>query len=80
VSGSPYAALRITGAGLEGANPFELLANYKPDARHRMGDYTLVVVGAQFADGPGFILLAGTGQTGELLLDSSCAAVGGGGG
>jgi CDP-diacylglycerol pyrophosphatase len=79
VSGSPYDALRITGSGLEGANPFELLADAKPDVRHHIGDYTLVVVGAQFAAGPGFILLAGTGQTGELLLDSTCAAVGGGG-
>jgi CDP-diacylglycerol pyrophosphatase len=80
VSGSPYDALRITGAGLDGANPFELLVNFKSEARHHMGDYTLVVAGAQFADGPGFIVLAGTGQTGELLLDSSCSAVGGGGG
>ena len=44
-----------------------------------MGDYTVVVAGMQFANGPGFIVLAGTGQTGELLLDSSCAAAGGGG-
>ncbi len=79
VGGSPYDALRIAGAELDGANPFELLASLKPEARRHMGDYTLVVVGAQFAGGPGFILLAGTGQTGELLLDSSCAAAGGGG-
>lgn len=76
VMGSSYAALRILGDGLDGANPFELLANMKADARHHMSDYTLVVAGMQFESGPGFIALAGTGPTGELLLDSSCAAAG----
>ncbi len=38
-----------------------------------MGDFTLVVVGMQFQDGPGFMLLAGKGPAGELLLDSTCA-------
>ncbi len=80
VAGAAYQALRISGAGLDGANPFELLANLKSDARHHLGDYTLVAAGAQFTTGPGFILLSGTGQTGELLLDPSCAAAGGGGG
>jgi len=79
VSGSTYEALRIAADGLDGANPFELLANSKPEARHHMADYTLVVVGTQFKSGPGFILLTGTGQSGELLLDSSCSAAGGGG-
>ncbi len=77
--GSPYDALRINGEGLNAANPFELLANLRPGVRNHMGDYTVVVAGMQFANGPGFIVLAGTGQTGELLLDSSCAAAGGGG-
>jgi CDP-diacylglycerol pyrophosphatase len=79
VAGSTYQALRITGDGLDGSNPFELLANLKPDVRHHMGDYTLVVVGTQFKNGPGFILLTGTGPTGELLLDASCAVAGAGG-
>lgn len=79
VGGSTYEALRITGEGLDGANPFELLANLKPEARHHLGDYTLVVAGVQFKSGPGFVVLTGTGQTGELLLDSSCAVAGGGG-
>ncbi|MGO8854837.1 MAG: CDP-diacylglycerol diphosphatase [Steroidobacteraceae bacterium] len=79
VGGSTYEALRITAEGLDGANPFELLANLKPEARHHLGDYTLMVAGMQFKSGPGFIVLTGTGQTGELLLDSGCAVAGGGG-
>lgn len=79
VAGASYDALRLTGDALDGANPFELLARLKPEARLHMGDYTLVAAGVQLPSGPGFILLAGTGQTGELLLDSTCAVAGGGG-
>jgi CDP-diacylglycerol pyrophosphatase len=79
VAGSTYSAMKIQGDGLDGSNPNELLAKLNLDARHHMGDYTLVVAGAQFSSGPGFVLLAGTGPTGELLLDSSCAVAGGGG-
>jgi CDP-diacylglycerol pyrophosphatase len=79
VAGSSYQALKVMGVGLNGANPFELLARLNPEVRHRMGDYTLVAAGMQFRDGPGFILLTGTGRTGELLLDSSCSAAGAGG-
>ena len=77
--GSPYAALRIDGDGLNAANPFELVVNLKPDVRNHIGDYTVIVAGMQFKNGPGFIVLTGTGQTGELLMDSSCAVAGGGG-
>jgi CDP-diacylglycerol pyrophosphatase len=76
VAGSTYQALRIMGEGLDGSNPFELLASLKPDTRHHMGDYTLVAAGMQFRGGPGFVVLTGTGPTGELLLDSSCAVAG----
>jgi CDP-diacylglycerol pyrophosphatase len=79
VAGSTYDGIRINGEGLDGSNPFELLAGLKPDVRHHMGDYTLVVAGMQFSSGPGFVALAGTGPTGELLLDSSCAVAGAGG-
>jgi len=79
VADSTYQAMRIMGDGLDGTNPFELIANLKPDVRHHMGDYTLVVAGMQFKGGPGFILLTGTGPTGELLLDSSCSLAGAGG-
>jgi CDP-diacylglycerol pyrophosphatase len=79
VAGSTYQALRVMGDGLDGANPFELLANLKPDVRHHMGDYTLVVAGMQFKTGPGFVVLTGTGPTGELLLDATCSVAGAGG-
>jgi len=36
-------------------------------------DYSLIVAGMQFKEGPGFVVLAGTGLAGELLLDSKCA-------
>jgi CDP-diacylglycerol pyrophosphatase len=75
-AGSTYLAVRIMGEDLDAANPFELLANQVPDARHRMGDYTLVVAGMDFKAGPGFVVLAGTGPTGELLLDATCAVAG----
>jgi CDP-diacylglycerol pyrophosphatase len=79
ISGSTFQARRIVADGLEAANLFELLATLSPDARHHMGNYTLIVAGMQFKDGPGFAVLTGTGPSGEILLDSSCAVGGGGG-
>jgi CDP-diacylglycerol pyrophosphatase len=79
VAGSTYEAQRIMGEGLDGASPFEMLASLSPDVRHHMGDYTVVVAGMQFKNGPGFVILTGTGPTGELLLDSTCAVAGAGG-
>ena len=76
IGGSGYNALRIGGEDLNGANPFELLAERMPRAKHAMGDYTLVVAGMQFENGPGFVLLAGRSRAGELLLDSTCAIAG----
>jgi len=84
----PYYALRIRGPSLDNANPFELLVNGLPGARQSLAAYTIVVAGAQFDDGPGFIVLAGRTPTrpgllgprpaglvapGETLLDSTCA-------
>jgi CDP-diacylglycerol pyrophosphatase len=79
VAGTTFQALQVLGDGLDGANLFESLAAIKPDASHHLGDYTLVAVGAEFASGPGFIVLTGTGPTGEFLLDPRCAVAGGGG-
>jgi CDP-diacylglycerol pyrophosphatase len=79
VAGSTYQAQRVMGDGLDGANLFEMLANLNPDVRHHMGDYTLIVAGMQFNSGPGFVVLTGTGPTGELLLDPSCIVAGAGG-
>lgn len=79
VVGSTYQAVKIPDATLDASYPFELVATMSPDAKHHMGNYTLIVAGMQFKSGPGFVLLTATGPTGGLLLDSSCAAGGGGG-
>lgn len=79
IAGSTYQGRRILADGLDAANLFELLATLSPDARHHMGNYTLIVAGMQFKGGPGFVVLTGTGPSGEILLDSTCAVAGGGG-
>jgi len=79
IAGSTYQARRVMGEGLDASNLFELLAALSPDARHHMGNYTLVVAGMQFRSGPGFVMLAGTGPSGEILVDSTCAVADGGG-
>jgi CDP-diacylglycerol pyrophosphatase len=76
VAGYTYEAMRIESVTLDGSNPFELVAKLSAEARHHLGDYTVVAAGMQFKSGAGFILLTGTGPTGELLLDSSCAVAG----
>jgi CDP-diacylglycerol pyrophosphatase len=79
VMGSTYQAMRIEAVSLDGASPFELVAELGPQVKHHLGDYTVVVAGMQYKSGAGFMLLTGTGPTGELLLDSSCAVAGAGG-
>ena len=79
VAGAPFQAMRISSDGLDGSNLYELVANMKPDTARHLRDYTLFAAGAQFKSGPGFILLTGTGLTGGLLMDSTCAVAGGGG-
>jgi CDP-diacylglycerol pyrophosphatase len=79
VGGTTFQAMRIASDSLEGANLYESLAALKPGVAQRLRDYTLIAVGAQFVSGPGFIILAGTGPTGEILLDSTCEVAGGGG-
>jgi CDP-diacylglycerol pyrophosphatase len=79
IAGSTYQARRIMADGLDASNLFELLATLNSDARQHMGKYTLIVAGMQFKSGPGFVVLTGTGPSGEILLDSSCAVAGGGG-
>jgi CDP-diacylglycerol pyrophosphatase len=73
IAGWHYDALRVMGEEL-GANPFHLLADRAPQAKAALEDYTIIVAGMQFMEGAGFVVLAGTGLAGELLLDSSCAA------
>jgi CDP-diacylglycerol pyrophosphatase len=89
VEESPFRARRLMGQDLGTANPFVLLADALPEARHSMGNYTVVVAGMEFKEGPGFMVLAGPTPTrqellrgvsgnglvapGETLLDASCA-------
>jgi CDP-diacylglycerol pyrophosphatase len=69
-----YQGMRVMGEDLEQANPFELSSQRVPSARQDMGDYTLMVAGMQFKNGPGFIVLTGKDVPGaESLLDSTCA-------
>jgi CDP-diacylglycerol pyrophosphatase len=83
--GRRYLARRLLGAEL-GADPFLLLAEAVPGARQEMGLWTIVAVGADFADaGPGFVLLArradparGDHGSGEWLQDHHCALAHGG--
>lgn len=76
IAGSTYQALRVMTDSLDASNLFELLATLSPDARHHMGNYTLIAAGMQFKGGSGFVLLTGTGPSGEILLDSTCAVAG----
>ena len=78
-----YLVRQVDGDGLDGADPFRLLADEVPGARDAMGEYALVVVGAIAAGGkPGFFVLAHKANpksyddatTGELL-DNECHAV-----
>jgi CDP-diacylglycerol pyrophosphatase len=78
VGATTFQAMRIASDSLDGSNLYELLTELKPGVAQHLRDYTLIAVGAQFVSGPGFILLAGTGPTGEILLDSTCEAAGGG--
>jgi CDP-diacylglycerol pyrophosphatase len=82
LKGRRYLARRLDSADLADAAPFQLLAKSSDDAAGHMGLETLVVVGANFGSGPGFILLAdradpaaGDFAHGEDLLDHSCAIV-----
>jgi CDP-diacylglycerol pyrophosphatase len=81
LAGHPYAARRIDGADLDGANPFWLLAAEEGIGAAGIGTHTLVVVGARFADGhDGFVALddhvdaaSGDRASGEELQDHACA-------
>jgi CDP-diacylglycerol pyrophosphatase len=80
LAGHHYRAMRIMSAELNGADPFKLLAHSLPEPATVMGQHTLVVIGADFADGqPGFVLLDGQVDLtignlahGTELQDHSC--------
>jgi len=72
-----YEAMRLAGDDLGARNPFALLAAGDPVARRDMGLETLLVAPANFADGPGFVLLAdraspGDAASAEELQDHAC--------
>jgi CDP-diacylglycerol pyrophosphatase len=74
IDGHAYNAKRIMGENLLSANPIRLLSEGIPGAREQLADYTLLVAGESFSEGPGFVVLAAQGVPGaELLLDASCA-------
>jgi CDP-diacylglycerol pyrophosphatase len=74
IEGRRYQAMRLMGTQLGAANPFALLAERLPGAAGAMEDFTLLVAGMEFQEGPGFALIAGRSVPGaERLLDSSCA-------
>lgn len=78
VDGIRYQALRVMGERPGAANPFALLAEELPGAAGSMEQFTMLLSGMDFAEGPGFVLLAGRGVPGaELLLDPTCALAGG---
>jgi CDP-diacylglycerol pyrophosphatase len=75
-----YMALWVPGENLGAVNPFKLVADGIPGAAQKMGDQTLVVMGATRADGTaGFIVLddqadrtIGDPGAGEELQDHAC--------
>jgi CDP-diacylglycerol pyrophosphatase len=80
IEGYRYQALRIAGERPGAANPFELLADGLPGAAGSMEEFTMLLAGMDFPDGPGFVLLAGKAVPGaELLLDAACAVLAPGG-
>jgi CDP-diacylglycerol pyrophosphatase len=83
LAGHHYRSIRLTHETLADANPFRILADKDPQAADEMGKHTLVVVGAKFRDGDGFVLLddkanpaLGDFGSGEELQDHSCKVMG----
>jgi len=79
LAGHGYYALRIRGDDSVPVDPFVALARGLKVPPTEMGAWTLVLAGATFADGPGFVLLAartdpatGYDGSGEDLQDHRC--------
>jgi len=80
LAGHGYYALRIDGGDSVPTDPFAVLADGLKVPPAEMGAWTLVLAGATFADGPGFVLLAARADpaanydgSGEALQDHQCA-------
>jgi CDP-diacylglycerol pyrophosphatase len=83
LAGHGYYALRVDGDDRVPIDPFAALAKGLKVPPAEMGAWTLVLAGATFADGPGFVLLAaradpatGYDGSGESLQDHRCAGHG----
>lgn len=86
LAGHGYYALRLDGDDSVPVDPFDALADGLNVPPADMGAWTLVLAGATFTDGPGFVLLAaradpagGYDGSGEDLQDHQCAGHGAGG-
>ena len=81
LAGDTYQAIRVEAEDLRETNPFHLLAKIDGMVPKRMGDQTLVVIGAVFKNGRnGFYILSNDAEpkkgdlaAGEELLDDHCA-------
>lgn len=76
IAGHHFKAEKIEGETLGNYNPFLELAKTLKDPSTEMRKQNLVVVGAKFATGPGFIVLTDEAtplQGGEDVQDHSCA-------
>ena len=79
--GHRFAAMKVKSENLAHVDPFKLLARGLPSGKVSMGNQTLAVIGATFADGrTGFYLftndpsaLPGNILGAEALLDDKCA-------
>jgi len=83
LGGHGYYALRIQGNDRVPIDPFRALASGLRVPPAEMGAWTLVLAGATFKDGPGFVLLAaradpagGYDGSGEDIQDHQCAGRG----
>ncbi|WP_429931736.1 CDP-diacylglycerol diphosphatase [Agrobacterium vitis] len=79
VAGHHFIAMKVEGDTLAGYNPFLALAKTLKDPSTEMASHNLVVVGASFATGPGFIILTDVAPAatigfsgGEDVQDHSC--------
>jgi CDP-diacylglycerol pyrophosphatase len=86
LAGRGYYALRIAGDDRVPTDPFNALAGGLKVPPAEMGAWTLVLAGATFSDGPGFVLLAaradpasGYDGSGEDLQDHQCVGHSAGG-
>lgn len=78
-AGHAYHAIRIDGDNSVEANLFHLVRDALCVRRQDMGRWTILLTGARFTDGPGFILLADSADpahdeqgSAEILMDHQC--------